>query len=107
MEIRIKLSQNIYDQLQEEAKQRGLKVNELVKWIIGDYIKYLNPPTRLMALPSIPLSVQPTIDKISTTANLIVNQFSSQGILKCPNCTLPLSSEALETGECNNCGTKL
>ena len=106
-EVRIKLSDTTYNSLQEEATQRGLKVNELVKWLIGDYTKYWNPqPPRIMALPSMP-PVQPMMDKLSRMTNLVVNQLSVQGMLKCPDCTMPLNSEALESGICNNCGYKI
>jgi len=102
-EVRILITNNIYDQLQEEANKRGLKVNELVKWIIGDYVKYANPPAIRMPVSS----VQPMADKLSRMANLMVNQMSSQGMFKCPVCTLTLTSEDLEKGECSNCGSKI
>ncbi len=107
-EITVNLHQNIYDQLLEEAERKGLTVEELIKAILGEHISYLSP--RPIALPMVS-PVQPTMDKamdkVIRIANLIINRMSSQGMLKCPTCTMPINSDDLEKGECSSCGYKL
>lgn len=103
MIINIDLHQKIYDQLSTEAEDKGLTIEEHIRVILGEHIGFSKP--RIMALPSLP-PMQPTMDKITRMANLIVNQMSSQGMLKCPICTMPISSDELEKGECSSCGHK-
>ena len=104
MIVNIDLHQNIYDQLFTEAESKGLTVEEIIKVILGEHISFSSH--KRFIVPTLP-PIPPIMDKFARLANLIMNQMSATGALKCPNCTMPLNSEALETGVCNTCGTKL
>ncbi|MBU1173239.1 MAG: hypothetical protein KKD44_27045 [Proteobacteria bacterium] len=107
MQVRINLAQNINDQLKEEASRRGLTIVELVKWIIGSYVMYQNSAPISVSYPSIPDNLMFSTNKISKIAEMMANQLIASGEFKCSTCTLPLDSEAISTGICNNCGMKI
>ena len=109
-EITVNLHQTIYNQLASEAEGKGLTIEEHIRAILGEHISLYShigfSKPGLMTFPSVP-TMQPTMDKITRMANMIINQMSSQGMLKCPTCTMPISSDDLEKGECSSCGYKL
>ena len=37
MKTELELSDSIYEQLNNEANQRGVTISEIIRWIIGDY----------------------------------------------------------------------
>lgn len=105
MIITIGLHQNIYEQLASEAESKGLTVEEIIKVVLGDHVSYMNP--RPIPVSSLSFPIQNNMDKMSRMSKLLADTMVAQGLFKCPNCTMPLNSEALESGICNNCETKL
>ena len=104
MIITVDLHGNIYNQLATESESKGLTIEEFIRMILGDHVAFMNPRP-LIPIPSLP--IQNTLDKFSKIIKLVVNEMVASGVFKCPTCTLTLTSEALEKGECNNCGAKL
>ena len=103
MIISIDLHQNIYDQLSNEAEEKGLTVEEYIRVMLGEHARFL----RAIPLPSISIVQPPIMDKAYKMVNMLINQMVASGGIKCPNCTMSLDSEALEKGECSACGYKV
>ncbi len=116
MEVIVNLAQNIYNQLVTDAESKGLTIEELIKMILGGYANYVNPkpippiPFHNLTFPDMP-DMQSITDKLTRMGyivlNIVLKQLASTGALKCSECTLTLTSEALEKGECNNCRARL
>ena len=109
MKTELELSDSIYEQLNNEANQRGVTISEIIRWIIGDYIKYATPSfgTRI-ALPSLQ-TIPPfnPLDKFTKLAELALKMQMKSGLCKCSDCTMPLSWEAIQNGKCQNCGAEI
>ena len=111
-EIRVRLEDNIYEQLKKMAAEKGLSPNEMAKYIIGDETSIRRPqtsPTQTISLPHpiLPPQVTDAYNKMERYLDLMVRSIVSQGLFKCPNCTMSLDKEAIETGICNTCGMKI
>ena len=108
----IEINDEIYVKLASIAKERGVEVTELIRWIIGDYVNYVKFSTsRAQSVaPTLPLPMeryQQTINRISKLTEMMLKSFFGQGGMKCPNCTMPLTMEAMEQNKCQNCGAEI
>jgi len=106
--MQIDLRPEIYDELNKEAVELGMTVEELCRFIIGSHIN-----SRIaMKMPLMP-SLQSIVgsstpfDKLIKLSEMMLKQSVASGIFKCPHCTQPLDFESLERGECSACGNKL
>lgn len=101
MILDIELNDKIFDNLQTLASERGITVPELIRWIIGDHIKFSYP------LPPTPIPLSTATERINKIIELMMKAMISQGTFKCPNCTMPLNLEAIEKGKCQACGAEI
>ena len=110
--INVTIDFDIYDKLLELAKERGINAQELLRWIIGDYIRYSNPsryitPVSSVSKSIIPEEYQTSMKDITKLSKMMPKTIIGQGTIKCSNCTFPLTMEAIEEGKCQSCGTKI
>lgn len=107
MILDLELNDDIYKSLETAANERGITVKELIRWVVGDYIRYSQPPT-MRALPMpLPSPVELETTKMIKLSGLLLKAMLNQGALKCPNCTMPLGLENLEQGKCSKCGAEI
>ncbi len=107
MNLNLELTAEIYGNLVTESDERGITIEELVRWIIGDYARYRQgPPAVRMALPSInPMAAE--TEKILKLSGVFMKSMINQGGIKCSNCTMPLSVEDIEAGKCSKCEAEI
>jgi len=110
MNLNLELNADIYGNLVTESDERGITVDELVRWIVGDYARYRQPPSSVrMVLPSPPLftPMESETSKLLKLSGMLMKSMINQGGIKCPNCTMPLSLEDLERGKCSKCDAEI
>jgi len=111
MILNLELNDDIYKTLETAAVERGLTVKELIRWVIGDYVRYSQPPTMragpsiIPFLPSRPMESETT--KLLKLSGLFMKDMINHGGLKCSNCTLPLTMEDIEQGKCSKCDAEI
>lgn len=96
MLLDLELDDKIYGTLEILANERGISIKELIRWVIGDYVRISQGP--------VPYAFQDETQKMMKLSNLLTKGLINQGILRCSNCTQPLSLEDLEQGKCSKCG---
>lgn len=108
MIIDLELNDDIYKNLETAAGERGITAKELIRWVIGDYIRYSQPPTTMRALP-MPLSspVESETTKLLKLSGVFLKNMINRGDIKCSNCTMPLTMEDLEKGKCSKCEAEI
>ncbi len=103
MNLNLELNDDIYGDLVTESAERGITVEELVRWVVGDYARYRqSPPPVRMALPHINPMASQTEELLKLSAMFMKSQIKN-GAVKCSNCTMPLSVEDIEEGKCSKC----
>ena len=96
-EITFMLSDKICQQLTEEAGYRGLELQELIRWILGDWVNENCDLENLDVTKAIPASMQNQMvfmSRLGAAAN---------GSLKCEDCTFHLSVSDVWRGYCPKC----
>lgn len=107
MIIDLELNDDIYKSLETVADERGITVKELLRWVVGDYIRY-SQPTTLRALPMpLPMPVESETNKMVKLAGVFLKSMMNRGDIKCSNCTMPLTVEDYEQGKCSKCGAEI
>ena len=105
--INLELTDDIYGNLVTESGERGITVEELVRWLVGDYTRYRQgPPAVRMALPSPNPIASQTEELLKLSAVFMKSQIKT-GAIKCQNCTMPLSVEDIEAGKCSKCDAEI
>ncbi len=107
MNLNLELNSDIYDHLVTESDERGITVSELVRWIIGDYARFRQPPSVRMPLTPFPLPGQSESDKLLKLSGMFIKSMIKQGGIKCSDCTMPLSIEDIEAGKCSKCDAEI
>ncbi|MCJ7760874.1 hypothetical protein MUP59_07025 [Candidatus Bathyarchaeota archaeon] len=102
-EISIKLFDSIANKVANESKQRGLTSEELIRYIVGTWLKeedirQYGPMAGIF--PSLTSGIS---DAVRDAAKSQMRLQASRGELKCSNCTMPLSAEDVERGTCHLC----
>ena len=109
MILDLEIVDDIYDKLESTAKERGITIKELIRWIIGDYTKWFVPPTLTLRGP-VPLPPNPAEQEtaeVMKLSGLMIKAMINQGHIKCPDCTMALDVDALTRGKCSNCGAEI
>ena len=110
MILDLELNDAIYKTLETAAGERGITVQELIRWIVGDYTRFMQPPTSVrMALP-MPLPTNPVeseTTKLLKLSGLFMKDMIKHAGLKCSNCTMPLTMEEIEQGKCSKCDAEI
>ncbi len=110
MNLDLELNDAIHKTLETNAIERGITVQELIRWIIGDYTHFNQPPTSVrMARPLIfpPGHGDQEQERMLKLSGFLMKSMIRQGGIKCPNCTMPLDIEELEAGKCSKCQEKI
>lgn len=114
MLVNLILNDSIHEILESIATGRGLTLEEIIRWIIGDYVTYntlhrSSPITavRPLPFPSMENKESTTIEKANKMLEMVLKTTIGQGVVKCPNCTMALNLEAIESGECQHCNSKI
>lgn len=112
MILDLELDGSIYERLESLATERGISVKELIRWVIGDYVRYSNISTAMPASPPI-LRVIPSShkeqenDSLMKFSKLMMKDMLDHGAVKCPDCSLSLKVDDVEQGKCSNCGAEI
>ena len=102
-EISIKFVETIANQIASESKQRGLTSEELIKYIVGSWLKEENMH-QYGPMAGIASNISSSFsDAIQDNAKHQMKALASRGELKCKNCTMPLSVEDVDKGVCHLC----
>ncbi len=110
MILDLELNDAIYNALETNAIERGITVKELIRWIVGDYMRFSQgPPSVRMALPISPFpgSEDKEQAKILKLSGFLMKSMIKQGGIKCSTCTMPLDVEELEAGKCSKCQAEI
>lgn len=99
MKVEIGLDPKIYEVALEDSESRGITLEELVRWIIGDYYRHLVVVGRTAPSPR-------ALDIMDKVAKLMSGILINQGIFRCNSCAMPLDAEAIRTGKCS-CGAEI
>ena len=110
MNINLEIADNIHGKLQSIADLRGLTIEEVIRWLISDAVcdeyeakvAVATPVTRLMSVPA-DIDGDETAKLTKTLYKSLLLQMSP----KCPNCTMELTMDAVEKGECQKCGLSI
>ncbi len=117
MNLDLELNDAIFNALETNSIERGIEVQELIRWVIGDYVRFSQGPTPIrVGLPLHPLPNPATseTDKIMKLSEMLMKlsemfmkSMINQGGIKCPNCTMPLTVEDIEAGKCSKCDAEI
>lgn len=118
MKTEIEFDDRVMATIKQEADDLGLTIAEVIRLAVGIHAyeprrHQLPPPPRaLLQITPPPLRLLleqlDPIERAFFIANrLLLRRIIKSGDIKCPNCTLPLSFESLQEGQCSNCKAKL
>ena len=110
MKLDLELNDAIFNALETMSIERGITVQELIRWVIGDYVRFSQGPTPIrVGLPLHPLPNPATseTDKILKLSGMFMKSMINQGSIKCPNCTMALTVEDIEAGKCSKCEAEI
>lgn len=106
----LEIEDKVHEILVTESEDLGITVLELIRYVIGEHIRFSGPVplTRPSPVNRMPSQLQvPATEKFLKLAELMFKYILKSGSIKCPECTLPLTFEAIEQGKCPNCGAKI
>ena len=110
MKVEIELRDDVAAAIEAEASMLGITSLEVLRRLVGlhclEMKPMISPPMPQMIGP-IPIRFAAPSRSMAIASRLLMEQMVKSGGLKCPNCTLPLSMESLEKGECGSCKAKL
>lgn len=108
MNISLTLNDSICEKLETTATERGITLKELIRWVLGDYIRY-SQVSKQISLP-VPIRRNPAeqeTTKLIKVSEFLIKSIIKSGALKCSNCTLALTTAAFDNGKCSSCGAEL
>jgi Zn finger protein HypA/HybF involved in hydrogenase expression len=100
--INLEVDEAIYEKLAEVAKERGLRVEEELRWVIGDFVRASVPHV----VPSVPLPLPDTVKSVDA-AELMIRILLATGLIRCSNCGKPLTIKDLDEARCHNCSSDI
>lgn len=107
MIIDLELNDDIYNSLETSALEIGITVKELLRWIIGEWVRFSHGPRVLGPIP-VPLSpVASETESLLKISRVFIKGMIKQGGIKCSNCTMPLTMEDIEAGKCSKCESEI
>lgn len=102
-ELTLRFADGTAKQVKVISEQIGLTPEELVKYIVGMWVREeMNShygPVASMVLQSIP--------SLSDFTKPLYLGLAERGDLKCRNCTLPLTKGDVEKGACHSCNAPI
>jgi hypothetical protein len=102
-EIAVRFTDGTAKQVKVISEQIGLTPEELVKYIVGMWVREEMSshygPVASMVLQSIP--------SLSDFTKPVYLGLAEHGDLKCKNCTLSLTKEDVEKGTCHSCNAPI
>ena len=92
--------------LAEEAKQRGVTLDELMRWVLGDWVasssvRRFMPPAAIA--PSIPTELSIAPGYMDQLAIVVRMGAAASGSLACAECTQRLTVGDVRRGHCGKC----
>lgn len=97
LSVSIELEQKIYDSFMNEAKVKGLTPEELLKFLLGNVYG-------IQFIPVVSIdNNMPQINDLNKMSNIMIKTVLKSGMLKCENCTMPLTMGSIRIGKCQNC----
>ena len=107
MILNIEISDDIYEKMSSITKDRGITIDEFIRYVIGFNVQSIIQPTPLSTMP-VTSKEQLALSKESLKVlKFLIKTMITDGALKCPHCTLALTTEAIEEGKCQNCGIEI
>ena len=114
-EITVKFEEKIAAVVEFEAEQFGITVSEMLRYVIGGWVRYKTAgqtsSTLLGIIPQVPFPVDQNAigmaSKMAKYAELMMTDQIKSGCFKCRNCTLPLTQEDLDNDKCHACGSPI
>ncbi len=104
-ELIVRFSDDTATYIASTAKMMGLTSEELVKYIVGDWLrsdKMENPFTLIFSKTE--SACKRAIDNIYKP---LLKERARSGEIKCKNCTLPIKPSDIDSGKCSSCGADL
>jgi hypothetical protein len=111
-QVTVDVQDNVYDGLEQFARDRGLDVTEGVKWLLGDFVHHnvsyqyspARPPGQVVAVPAAGGS---SFDSLLTISKFLVADLLKKNDAKCPHCQAVLTMKDIEINGCSSCNKKL
>lgn len=106
---KLDLADRVYSSLEGEAVERGITVEELIRWVLGDHTRYNLGTTILRPLStSFPQSQEESEGKeVLKLSGMFMKAMINRGAITCRECTQPLNLEEIENGKCSKCGAEI
>ena len=112
-QVIVDVQDNVYDGLEQFAKNRGLDVGEGVKWLLGDFVHHNvfprypgQMPGQISVAPAIPAGPLP-IDDLLALGRFLMADVLKKNDVKCPHCQAVLTVKDIEANGCSSCNKKI
>ena len=112
-QVIVDVQDNVYDGLEQFAKDRGLDVKEGVKWLLGDFVHHNvfprypgQMPGQLSVAQAIPALSTPSVDFMAI-GKFLLDDYLKKNAVNCPHCQAALTVKDLEVNGCSSCNKKL
>ena len=111
-QVIVDVQDNVYDGLEQFARDRGLDVADGVKWLLGDFVHHnvsrRYAPGQIVAAPAAPMAgTGMPFDSLLTIGRFLLADFLKKNDAKCPHCQAVLTMKDIEINGCSSCNKKL
>ncbi len=117
-EITLRLHDNIASYIEEDSKQMGLTSEELIKHMVGVYVQNDKRQAQrgmlgvgFMDKDALRSAIRGALDEVDKAfkdaGKKMLKLRAQDGALSCKNCTMKLTEEDVDKGECGACHTPL
>jgi len=113
-QVIVDVQDDVYDGLEQFARDRGLDVAEGLKWLLGDFV-YHNVfrhypglgPSQLSVAQAVPATVGTPFDQLLVIGKFLLADMLKKGDIKCSHCQAVLTIKDIEVNGCSSCKKKL
>ena len=117
-EITLRLHDDIASYIEEDSKQMGITSEELIKHMVGSYVQSDKRHVQtsmlgvgLMDKDVFRRALHSALDELDgalkDVSKKVLKRRAQDGALSCKNCTMKLTEEDVDKGECGACHTPL
>ena len=103
----IYIGEDVYNSIALDAEKLDIPITTMIRAILSNYATVEQTTTVYPTPGSYSINMKDartTINRYNKMSEILLNQMFSSNMLKCPNCTLPLTEKDFNDNKCSNCG---